>query len=876
MENSLLKKLLPHGIALVVMLVVAFGFFAPFVFDGKVLQQGDNQKAAASQAEMDIFKAKTGNYPLWTNAYFAGMPTVQIHQEVKGNLTQPIFRASLLGQSVTAPHTNILLAMLSMYILLLVLGIDWRLGLIGAVGFGLSSFNMDIIEAGHSTKMVALAYAPLVLAGAFLTFRGKQIVGGGVFALAVALQLYANHYQITYYTFLILLVFGIVELVGAARSGHWFAFGKSVAALAVGLALGVGSNMAAIWTTQEYQTETQRGVSELASTTRPKGGGLDKTYATDWSYGVGELLTTLVQNTYGGGASQTHAATETFEKVSPQIVQGMQGVAPDKALIQADKQISGLFYTGSQPYVGVSIYFGAIFVFLFIVGLQLVEGKNKWWLAVATLVMLMISVGKNFFFFDIMFDYFPMFNKFRAVTQALGLGQLLFIVLASLSLQSLFTPSVFSLNTPEGQAFLAKKNRALLIGAGITAAFCLLAMAVGGGVGKQDAQLQQGLISMLQSDREALARADALRSLALVALSGGLIWLAINGRLKTAFAVAGIGALTLFDSWTVAKRILPADKFETKQEATEGLGATAADKKIQADPDPDFRVLDLRGGSPFTNAATSAFHKSVGGYHAAKLMRYQELIEKYLGDFKKDVPILAQSNMPIYGALNAKYVILDDSENGVQANPYALGNAWFVKNVKVVETADAELEELGKLNPRTDAVFSKKYADKIGGVATPQYDSTATIKLTAYNPDRLDYEYSAKNEQVAVFSEIYYPMEKGWELTVDGNEAKFTKADYTLRAAKLPAGTHKVAMIFRPRSYYVGETISLLASVILLLLFISGLFLYFRKNGLPKVTHLPEAFAAAEKRKTTTPSVQTPSEKPKAKPTLREQPKKKK
>ncbi len=869
MENSLVKKLLPHGIALVLMVALSFVFFAPYAFEGKVLQQEDNDKAAASQVEMNTFKAKTGHYPLWTGAYFSGMPTVQIHQEINGNFTQPIFRASLLGQPLTAPHPEALLAMLSMYLLLIVLRVDWRIALMGAVGFGLSSFNMDIIEAGHSTKMVALAYAPLVVAGSLLAFQKKYLLGAGLFGLAVALQLYANHYQITYYTFILLAINGLAELVFAVKNKDLADFGKSVACHIVALLFAVGSSASGLWTTLEYQSETQRGKSELTNRTDKNTsaeGGVSFDYATGWSLGLGESLSLLVQNASGGGASQTHIGTETYEKFAPQVLQGMQGVSPDKAKVQADKQISSLFYTGAQPFVGVSIYWGAIFMFLFFTGISLLEGPKKWGLVAATVVMLMIAWGKNFFFYGLMFDVFPLFNKFRAPTQALGLGLLVVIALASMTFQAFFDPSVSA----------AKKQRSLLIGGGVTAALCLLAMMLGGGSGKQDAQLQAEILSILKDDRAALARSDAFRSLFLVAASAGLLWMLVKGSIKSWMAIAGIGLLIVGDFWTIGKRIMYDEKFEDKKTLSKNYDPQPADLLIMKDKDPNYRVLDLRS-DPFSNAATSLFHKSVGGYHSAKLMVYQEMIAEHLGTdkFQKDVAVLSQPNMALYGMLNAKYVILNDSEQGVQMNPLALGNAWFVKDLRLVKDANIEMTEVGKINPRYEVVMQQKHAENINATLPPTYDSTATIRMTDYTPDKITYESEAKSEQLAVFSEIYYPAEKGWNLTIDGQAAKFAKANYCLRAAKIPAGKHTIVFEFRPKSYYTGETISMIASSLLLLLFAGGLFFHFRQNGLGDAATVPvqlEAEKIAPKAKETRAAVkETPSV---AKPKMTEKKKK--
>ena len=350
-----------------------------------------------------------------------------------------------------------------------------------------------------------------------------------------------------------------------------------------------------------------------------------------------------------------------------------------------------------------------------------------------------------------------------------------------------------------------------------------------------------------------MLRADIFRALVLVGLSIALIWFYLNNRIKSSVVVAAIGILTLLDIWSVAKRVLPASKFETPQEATADLQPQLGDKIVMNDTDPNFRVLDLRNGLPFTNAQTSMFHKSVGGYHAAKLMIYQEMIENHLSNFEKGVPILEQKHIPLYGMLNAKYILLSDDSTGVLRNPMALGNAWFVKNVQFVDNADAEMAAIGKINPKDEVVIQKKFQDIIG-TPPPQYDSTASIKMTSYNPDKLEYEYTAIGDQVVVFSEIYYPMEKGWNITIDGQPAKFVKANYILRAAKVPSGTHKIVMTFAPKSYYTGETVSMIVSSALLILLASGMFFYFRRNGLPDVDKLPtEDVAMVEKPKTIAP-----------------------
>ena len=404
MENSTLKKLLPHGIALVLMVVLALVFFSANVFDGRVLNQHDNIQATASQSEMDKTRAETGKAPLWTNAYFSGMPTFQIHFDVKGNLTMPVFRLMLAGQPLTSPFAEVLLAMMCMYILLTVMRLDWRISLLGALVFGFSTFNMDIIAAGHSTKMVALGYAPAVIAGAILAFRGKYMLGGALFALFTALQIYANHYQISYYTFMIVAVLGISELINAVRNKTFGAFGTASLSLICGLVMAILTNLTTIWTTLEYQSESTRGKTELSAASKQAlqtqrgqsassnpDGGLSKDYAFGWSYGIGESMTLLVQNAYGGGASQNMEDVDI-----------------------AKQGLGGALYMGNQPFVGVAIYFGAIIIFLFLLGIQLVDVRWRWGILAASLLTLGIAWGKNSPIGMLFYDILPLFNKFRA------------------------------------------------------------------------------------------------------------------------------------------------------------------------------------------------------------------------------------------------------------------------------------------------------------------------------------------------------------------------------------------------------------------------------------------------------------------------------
>jgi hypothetical protein len=531
MDSPIVKKLLPHGISLVIMVVLSLLFFLPNVSDGLVLSQNDINQASASQSEMEKYKAETGHSPLWTGAYFSGMPTFQIHMDTKGNLTTPVFKMMLAGQPMTSYFAEVFLAMLCMYILLSVMRLDWRLSLLGAIAFGISTFNMDIIAAGHSTKMVALAFTPGVLAGVILAFRGQYLIGSALFALFLAMQMYANHYQITYYTFMILAILGISELVNAIRTKDFSSFGKGALSLVAGLALAVLSNLTTIWTTLEYQNESTRGKTELSATmkqsiqtkqggsaTSNADGGLSKDYAFGWSYGIGETMTLLVQNAYGGGASQNYAGTDA----------------------EPLGQMTGLLYMGKQPFVGVGIYYGAIVVFLFVLGMFLVENRWRWGIFAASFLMIAIAWGGNSFVGNLLYDTFPLFNKFRAHTQALGLGQMLFALMGMMALQRFFDPSLSK----------ETKQKALLYSTGITGVLCILAMmgdTNGGNDAKYAAQYGQQFSQALPTIKEAraaVAKGDSIRSLMFILAAAAALWATLRGMIpKSWMGIAAVGLL---------------------------------------------------------------------------------------------------------------------------------------------------------------------------------------------------------------------------------------------------------------------------------------------------------------------------------------------
>jgi len=817
------KRLLPHLIAVAALMLVAAVYFAPNAFNGKVLSQPDNDRARAMQTETRQFLEKEGKAPLWTNSPFGGMPAYQIYSSVQGNLTKPVYKSLFLWTDYTAAWAQVFVAMFCMYLLLSVFKADWRVAIFGALAFGITSYNVDIIEAGHSTKMAALALAPGVLAGAALIFNGRLLLGGGLLALFTAMQLYANHVQITYYSLLLIGIYSLAQLVDAIRHKTLVNWVKQNVVVGLVLLIGFACNLSRLWPTYEYSQETIRGKSELKKD-EARGDGLNKDYLFGWSYGVGESFTLLIPHHAGGGANESYKNTELYKTF---VRKYSQQLPPQ----QADQQTAALMYTGDQPFVGTAIYFGAIVCFLFLLGAFLVQGNTKWWLLAGGAFMVSLAWGKNFFLNHLLYDYLPMFNKFRAVSMAMGMGQLCFAALAALGLQKICDPDIS----------VERKKRALWMALGSIGILFVIAMMCTSDSGPRDEMLAQvpDLMSALQKDRSALWRGDALRSLGFILAAVGLIWFYLKGSLKANLTVVAIALLALTDHWFVCNRTLDSSKYVEKKEATALPKEEAFDLQIKQDKDLHYRVLDYARGKMTVNAAASYFHKSMSGYHAAKLQRYQDVVDKYFGDvFPQDERMLP-GVLQLAGLFNVKYLVKPTGE--VVPNTAALGNAWFVKGWKTAPNGDAELDALARLNFRDSAVVQQSFASTLEGLNI-QPDSNATIRLTSYHPDKMAYEYSAATEQLALFSEMWYPPAKGWKCYLNGQPAPdFIKADYLIRAMRLPAGQNqKLEMRFEPRSFYLGETVSMAASVLALLLFFGGLFFWYRRHPLSDPNQLAD------------------------------------
>lgn len=793
-----------HLAVIGVFIAICFLYFTP-AWQGKVLYQHDVLQAQAGQKEILDIKARDGDMPLWTNSMFSGMPSYQVLIELPSNITTYLLR----GFKAVFPHPIdvVLLYLLGAYLLFTVLKVRPWLAAVGAIAFAFSSYNFIYIEAGHANKTYAIAFMAPILAGILLAFRGKYLWGAVLLALAMALEIRVNHIQVTYYLFLAALILAGIELYHAIKERRLLSFGKAIAYQIAAILVAVAVNASLLWPTYEYSKETLRGASNLKTeNTQRADNGVSREYAYHWSQGVGESLTFLIPNAYGGGMStrldeQSHVA---------KLVMGKGADANQAAGFAANLPT----YWGEKPGTSGPWYFGAGVMFLFVLGLIIVKGRLKWWLAGATALVLLLSFGRHFpLVSDLFFDYFPLYNKFRAVESVLIVATLLVPVLAVLAINELVTNGGKIKN-------LDKKALYVLYGVGgLTLLIAALpdlflsfkssnhqAMIEQYGQQLKDNTFANEVMAALVKDRASLARADAFRSLLFIVATFVLVWLLVKNKLKAQAVVILLGIVTLIDLWGVDRRYLNEDRFADKlQLARQFNQEREVDKLILMDKDPNYRVLDLTT-NPFADARASYYHKSIGGYHAAKLMRYQEMIERqFAGAINEDV----------LDMLNTRYLITTDNQNSqrIQRRSTAAGNAWFVEKVTLVKSDEEEMEAINAFDPVKEAFVHEEFKPLLdeGRLGRPVNSS---IELTAYRPDRLVYEYSAPNDALAVFSEIWY--DKGWKAYVDGEEYPILRANYLLRALQLPGGNHKVEFKFEPRAYHVGETISLIASIILL------------------------------------------------------------
>jgi hypothetical protein len=802
-----IQPLLPHLIAVLIFIVVAFAYFYP-VLEGKVLKANDSTVSKITSKEIQEYRDRTGKEPLWTNAIFSGMPAYLISTRYPGILIKYV---DAIIRIFKMPVSVLFLSMAGFYLMLLIFGLDPWLAITGALAYGLSSFFFQILGAGHNTQAIALAYMAPMIGAIYYSYRINTLKGALLTAFILALEIQANHPQVTYYGMLCLLVFGIVEFIYAWKNKSVIRFVRTSALLIIPFVIAIGINFASLYTTYEYGKYSSRGKSDLTVNNKSVTSGLDKDYILYWSYGVDETFNMLIPN-YKGGSSKP------FDRNSETVRALRQNNAPPEAADQFQK------YWGTQPGTEGPHYVGAIVVFLFVLGLVLVKGAEKWWLLGATALSIMLAWGKNFAALSNLFiDFFPGYNKFRAVTMILLIAEFTIPLMGFLALKEIFS----------GTTSRKEIVKSLKIAAGITGGFILLVIIIPGIAGsflaqnETAARLPAWLTGALINDRKGLLRGDAFRSLVFILLSAGVILGFIYEKIHKNHTILILGILIVIDLWTIDKRYLNADRFENPAAIQKSFTPTAADAIILTDKS-NFRVLNL-AASPFNdNTPTSYFHKSIGGYHGAKMERYQELIDscinpgivgfasaagsaKTIEDFQM---ILNKTSSPSLNMLNTKYLILNPGAPPI-INPNALGNVWFAEKPVMVENANKEISLINSFNPSREALIDNRFKDQITKPSFPILENEK-IELISYQPNELVYKSSAREEKLAVFSEVYYPA--GWKSYIDGKESNYFRTDYILRGMIIPAGEHEIKFSFKPSSYFIGNKISLASSLLLTLL----------------------------------------------------------
>jgi hypothetical protein len=822
--KSIGKAILPELLMVAIMAALALAFMSP-VFQNKVLYQYDIVQAKSQAYEVAQFQKQTGEYSGWTNSAFSGMPSYQIKSAPSGNIFMTLFRALKLylpGYTVAI----LFISMLGFYFLLRTLKLDRWLALAGAIAFGFGSHNLQLIAAGHVSKIYAIAYMAPVIAGMFLVFKRKYLLGGLLTAVGFGIQLVTNHPQISYYLGIMILIYMAVELVFAIREKYFDHLVKSGITIFIALVLAILPNMTALLTTQEYAKASTRGVSELVKPGETKTKGLDLGYITDWSYGVSETINLYIPNFSGGGSRQDLGTTSATYKAL------ISNNVPEQ---QARQFISGSSYWGSQT-LGTAgpHYIGAIAVFLAILGLIIVKGKNKWWLAAIIVLSVLLAWGRNFMGLTEFFvKYVPLYSKFRDVTNTLVIAQFAIPLLAFLAIRQWFADTTTDIK-------LKLKN--LYIAAGIAGGVALLVAFVptlfGSFSTAGDSQYPDWIQDPLRQDRIGLARRDAFRTLLFVLMAAGILWISVKTKTKVVYLYIGLGLLILVDMWSAGKRYLNSDNFVSSRQVEQAYKATPADENILKDKEAGFRVLDLTG-SPFQSGRASKFHHSIGGYHGAKLGRYQDMIDKYLspntqaiGAVLQDNPTLekfdaAVSGMNVLNMLNTKYIIINPNGQPLP-NSHAYGNAWFVDRVKWAANANEELDALGMTPLSLEAVVDQRFKSQLSTLPAqlspnPEPD---VITMTDLKPNYVKYDAKVSESRLAVFSQIWYPY--GWNAYLDGKKTEHIRANYAMRAMLIPTGQHSVEFRFEPKSLKTGKTISLIGSFLILLLVIGTAWQEFR------------------------------------------------
>ncbi len=812
------NKIIIEVVIAVLLFTLISMFYFPDLFEGKKIEQHDIKQYLGMSKEAKDYTKETGETILWTNSMFGGMPTYLIGVVNNYNVMWYINKAI---KFLPHPASLIFLAIVSFFILLLAFGNNIKLSFLGGIAYGFSTFLFIAVAAGHNSEVAALAFMPGFIAGIYLVIEKKKYLSGSLlFSVFLALELLVNHLQITYYALIIILIYGAVKFVEAVRNKTFVPFLKGIAVLIVATILAVGVNFAHLYSTYEYGKESIRGKAELTFNKENQTGGLDLDYATAWSYGTWESFNMFIPNLFGGASgSELPESSAVYKKLLDAGATTMQAK-------QAIKQMPT--YWGPQPFTSGPVYLGALMIFLFFLGLFLVKGSVRIWVVIITVLSIMLAWGKYFMpLTDFFFNYIPAYNKFRNPSRILVIVEFAVPLLGILALKNIF----------DGKVSKEKIIKAVKYSAGILTAIALIFILNPGLLSftsDSDSQLPNYLVNAIREDRATMMRQDALRSIIFVLIGAVAIWLYVKEKLKKEYVLLILAVAILTDLWSVNKRYLNSDNFVTERKAEVPFKASEADKLIVGDKSLDYRVLNLTV-STFNDASTSYFHKSIGGYHGAKMRRYQDLIDFELQKEIQNIISVLQNKptqqkvdsvlsiLPALNMLNTKYIIFNPNAMPIQ-NRYMPGNAWFVNNYRIVKNADEEITAVQNFNPKETVIVDKRFENQL---FKPAKDSTASIILTKYNPNYLIYKTSTKNDQIAVFSEIYY--DKGWEVFIDGKPAKYFRANYVLRAMKVPAGEHIIKFEFEPQSWFTGKLISLISSLILIVASLIFIFTVIKK-----------------------------------------------
>ena len=825
---TLLKKWLPDVLAVLLFAVLAFAYFFPADIEGRILYRHDASAGRGAGQEGIEYLQKTGERSRWTNALFGGMPTYQMAPSYKST--------DKLGQAINAYHLwlpenvwYVFAYLLGFYILLRAFDFRQHLAALGSIIWAFSTYFLIIIAAGHIWKVWALAYLPPMIAGIVLAYRGKYLWGFLVTAIFTAFEINANHVQMTYYYLFIILFLVIAWFVEALQKKELARFVKATGVCLAAAAIGLCLNLSNIYHTWQYSQESMRGKSELVkkNSANQTSSGLERDYITQWSYGIGETWTLMIPNTKGGASVPLSMNETAMAKANNDYI----------AIYQQIGQ-----YWGEQPGTSGPVYVGAFVMMLFILGLFIVKGPVKWALLAATILSILLSWGKNFMgFTDFFLDYVPMYAKFRTVASILVIAEFTIPLLAMLALKKIF-------DEPE---LLKSKAKYLYVSLGLTAGFCLIfalmpSLCFDSFISSSEIQAFQGLpaehqrplMDNLSEMRMAMFTSDCWRSFWIIILGTAFLLLFKYGKLKKEYTIAAILVLCLIDLWQINKRYLNDEMFVPKSEREAPQQMTQADEQILHDKSLDYRVLNLASNT-FNENETSYYHKSIGGYHAAKLRRYQEMIEQYISlEMQQTMQAVAEAGgdmtqvkgdsiFPVLNMLNTKYFIfpLQGGQTVPLQNPYTYGNAWFVDKLQYAKNANEELMSVGRIDLRHEAVADEKFKAQLGEAVVQ--DTASIVTITAYEPNQLKYDVNSGKGGVIVFSEIYYP---GWTATVDGEPAELGRVNYILRALNVKPGKHEVVLSFFPKSVDTTETIAYTAYGILILVILGALFMEYRRR----------------------------------------------